>query len=127
MVKTVLGLLEQGRELRFVDDQHGCPTFTADLAPLLRRLGLERVGGIVHATNQRPVSWYGFVREILECAGRDPAGVSPITTEQLRPPRPAPRPHNSVLDNAVLRSIGVPVLPDFREPLERLVRTLTRQ
>ena len=34
MVKTVLRLAraEPGGTLRFVDDQHGCPTFTADLA-----------------------------------------------------------------------------------------------
>jgi hypothetical protein len=30
-----------------------------------------------------------------------------------------------VLDNAVLRMSGLPLLDDFRTPLERLVRTLT--
>ncbi len=34
MVKTVLRLARSSPDgtLRFVDDQHGCPTFTADLA-----------------------------------------------------------------------------------------------
>ena len=31
--------------LAFVDDQRGCPTFTADLAPMLRRLALDRRPG----------------------------------------------------------------------------------
>ncbi len=45
-------------------------------------------------------------------------------TADLHPPRPAPRPPNSVLDNAALRLSGTPLLPDFREPLARLVRDL---
>ena len=39
---------------------------------------------------------------------------------------PAPRPANSVLDNAVLRAAGIPLLRDFRQPLSELVATLTR-
>jgi dTDP-4-dehydrorhamnose reductase len=50
--------------------------------------------------------------------------VEPITTDQLDPPRPARRPANSVLDNAALRLIGIPLLPDYREPLERTVKAL---
>ena len=55
----------------------------------------------------------------------DPNRVDPISTEQLQPPRPAPRPANSVLDNAALRLSGVPLLSDFHEPLERVVKELT--
>ena len=58
--------------------------------------------------------------------GDDPAIVRPITTAELDPPRPAPRPANSVLDNAVLRAAGIPLLRDFHEPLAELVAALTR-
>jgi dTDP-4-dehydrorhamnose reductase len=50
--------------------------------------------------------------------------VEPIATSELSPPRPAPRPANSVLDNAALRLSGIPLLPDHHEPLERTVKTL---
>ena len=58
---------------------------------------------------------------ILEAAGHDPARVVPIATADLDPPRPAPRPANSVLDNAVLRLSGMPPMPAWRDALGRLV------
>jgi dTDP-4-dehydrorhamnose reductase len=125
MVKTVLKLLETHPHLAFVDDQVGHPTFTADLAPMLRRVALDRRSGVIHLTNQTPTSWYGFVREVVRLVGRDPdAVVRPISTAELQPPRPAPRPRNSVLDNAVSRMTGLPPMRDFREPLAELVDRL---
>ena len=125
MVKLVLRLASNpDQALAFVDDQRGHPTFTADLAPALRRLALDRRVGIHHVTNQGAVSWYEFVREILAASGDDPDRVRPIATADLDPPRPAPRPANSVLDNAVWRSAGLPMLRDFRAPLAELVAKL---
>jgi dTDP-4-dehydrorhamnose reductase len=126
MVRTVLRLAAERDSLAFVDDQRGCPTFTTDLAVMLRRLAVDRRPGLHHVTNQGAVSWYEFVREIVAAAGRDPSMVHPIATAELQPPRPAPRPANSVLDNAVLRLSGLPLLRDFREPLAETVAALSR-
>lgn len=125
MVKTVLRLAAERTSLSFVDDQRGCPTFTTDLADALRRLALDRRPGVHHVTNSGAVSWYEFVREIVATAGHDPEMVHPIATTDLDPPRPAPRPANSVLDNAALRLAGLPPLRDFRAPLDELVTALT--
>jgi dTDP-4-dehydrorhamnose reductase len=124
MVKLVLRLAAEPGELAFVDDQRGCPTFTADLAPALHLLAVQRRSGVHHLTNSRAVSWYGFVREVLAAAGHDPARVRPITTAELDPPRPAPRPANSVLDNGVWRAAGLEPLRDFSAPLHELVTQL---
>ncbi|MDW3216445.1 MAG: dTDP-4-dehydrorhamnose reductase [Ilumatobacteraceae bacterium] len=124
MVKTILRLVEEHPHLTFVDDQRGCPTFTADLAPMVRRLAVERRSGVHHVTNDGAVSWYEFVREIVAETGRDPSMVHPISTADLDPPRPAPRPANSVLDNAALRLAGVPLLRHHRDPLRELVAHL---
>jgi len=123
MVKTVLKLADRP-ELAFVDDQRGSPSFTADLAVAIRRLAVARLPGTFHVTNQGDTTWYGFVRDILELAGHDPAKVRPITTAELDPPRPAPRPANSVLDNAALRLSGLPLLPHYRDSLGRLLEEL---
>jgi len=125
MVKTILRLAAERDQLSFVDDQIGHPTFTDDLATIIRKLVVDRRPGMFHVTNQGAVSWYEFARAVLACAGYDPGRVRPIATSELAPPRPAPRPANSVLDNAALRLSGVDLLGDFREPLARLLKTLT--
>lgn len=125
MAKTVMRLAAERPELAFVDDQIGHPTFTHDLAPVLRRIGLERVGGIVHATNSGVVSWCGFARAVVAAMGLDPEMVRPITTAELQPPRPAPRPANSVLENGVLAALGWGPLRHFSEPLAETVAALS--
>ena len=121
MVRTVLRLATGPGPLRFVDDQRGSPTFTADLAGVLALVATERLPGIFHVTNAGVTSWYDFARAVLEAGGHDPGRVEPIATAQLAPPRPAPRPANSALDNAALRLMGMDLLPDWREALGRLV------
>jgi dTDP-4-dehydrorhamnose reductase len=127
MTRTVLRLAAEGRDgpLRFIDDQHGTPTFTADLSRALVRLALDRRPGTFHVTNQGETTWFGFARAVLAAAGYDPGMVEPITTAELDPPRLAPRPANSRLDNTVLRLSGLPLLPPWTDALERLVKVLS--
>jgi dTDP-4-dehydrorhamnose reductase len=121
IVHTVLRLAAEGGPLRFVDDQLGCPTFTMDLAQTVRSLALSRRPGVFHVTNQGATTWFGLAQAIMTAAGLDPSRVEPINTDALRPRRAAPRPANSVLDNAALRLSGLPPLRPWREPLQRLV------
>lgn len=122
MVKTILRLAAEPGPLRFVEDQRGHPTFADDLAAGIARLLDAGIPGTYHVTNQGAVSWYEFAREVLEAAGHDPERVEPVPTSAM--PRPAPRPANSVLENAALRAAGLPLLDDHRLPLARLVAEL---
>ena len=124
MVVTALRLAGGEGMLRFVNDQHGSPTFTADLAPAVVTLGLDRRPGTFHVTNSGATTWWGLVRAVLEEAGADPERVLPIGTSELDPPQVAPRPAYSVLDNMALRLSGLPALPDWRDGLARLVPAL---
>lgn len=126
MVITIMRLAEQRPELAFVSDQTGCPTFTADLASMVRRIAVDRRSGVHHVTNQTATSWYGFACDVVSAMGKNPDMVRPITTAELQPARPAPRPPNSVLDNAVLRLAGVPLLRDYREALRETVNALSQ-
>ena len=89
---------------------------------MIRRLVVDRRPGLFHVTNQGAVV---VVRVRPGGArGRGPrprTGSDPITTAELDPPRPAPRPANSVLDNAALRLGGLDLLPHYRETLDPLV------
>ncbi|HYL50763.1 MAG TPA: dTDP-4-dehydrorhamnose reductase [Acidimicrobiia bacterium] len=123
MVKTILRLMREDVPMRFVDDQRGHPTIAADLAVGLLKIAEGRRAGLWHVTNQGAVSWYEFAREVVKAGGGDPSRVEPITTAELQPPRPAPRPANSVL--ASERLTPGELLPDFRESLPGLVRALS--
>lgn len=130
MVKTILRLASEHDQLSFVDDQIGHPTFASDLAAKLIQLGVGRVPGVHHVTNQGPVSWCGFARAVLEAAGQEPNRVSAVSTADFLAARPADappmarRPANSVLDNLALRASGLGELRDFREPLAEVVAVL---
>ena len=124
MVQTALGLSDSEGPLRFVDDQRGRPTFTADLAGAILVLADSRLSGVFHVTNDGEATWYDLVRAVLTACGGDPGRVEPISTAQLDPPRAAVRPAYSVLDNAAMRLSGLPLLPHWQDALERLVRVL---
>jgi dTDP-4-dehydrorhamnose reductase len=127
MVKTLLRLVAGDGVLRFVDDQHGSPTIASDLAVTLVDLALGRRPGVYHVTNSGATTWFEFARAVVEFAGGDPRRVEPISTAELDPPRPAPRPQNSVLDNRALRLLGLPLLPPWQESTEELVKSLLAQ
>lgn len=124
MVKTILRLALSQTEMRFVSDQIGCPTFADDLASMIVRLAEENRSGLWHVTNQGVASWFDFAQDVLRAAGMDPQLVTPISTGELIPPRPAKRPANSVLDNLSVRRAGLPALDDYMRPLQRLVNRL---
>jgi dTDP-4-dehydrorhamnose reductase len=109
-VDTMLRLAGEGRsELRVVDDQVGCPTWTGHLAPAMLELVRTRAEGILHVAAAGHCSWNGLAREVFAQAGLD-VRVLPQSTADSR--RPAPRPANSVL---LSERPQAPRLPDWRE------------
>jgi dTDP-4-dehydrorhamnose reductase len=111
---TILRLATERDELKVVDDQIGCPTFTGHLASALVELSARRRApiGIVHVAGGGTCSWYDFAREIVASAGLD-CRVRPCSTAEM--PRPATRPSYSVLRSE--RGEEAPVLPDWRRGL----------
>lgn len=96
-VETMLTLSETKKELQVVNDQHGCPTFTKDVAQFTRQLIDENYGsGIYHAVNGGMTTWYEFAKTIFEYAGTS-VDVQPTTSDTFV--RPAKRPNYSILLN----------------------------
>ena len=97
-VKTMLNLSEKNKELKVVNDQIGSPTYAKDLANAIKEI-IEKKSdkyGIYHVTNKGEVSWYEFAKKIFEF-NKIEIKVIPVTSEEF--PRPALRPHYSVLSN----------------------------
>jgi dTDP-4-dehydrorhamnose reductase len=118
---TILRLAAEREELRVVDDQVGCPTFTGHLARALIELGAGEAppAGIVHVAGGGICSWHAFAREIVARAGLS-CEVKPCTTAEM--PRPATRPAYSVLRSE--RGDEVPALPEWRQGLAEYMAAL---
>lgn len=125
IAKTALRLaLDPTRTLSFVDDQRGSPTVAEDLADALVALVGQGARGRFHVTNAGDATWCELVAHVLERGGHDPGRVHPIATDQLVPPRDAPRPSYSVLDGSALAATGIGPLRPWQEAVDLLVDDL---
>lgn len=114
-VRTMLKLAKEKTELSVVNDQIGSPTSTVDLTRCIIDIVDTDSYGTYHATCEGQCSWYDFARKIFELKAKN-IKVHPITSEQLD--RPAPRPKFSVLDNYMLKLIGLNNFRPWEEALE---------
>lgn len=82
-------------ELKVVDDQIGCPTWTKDLSEgIAKIIKNEPSYGVYHICGGGKASWCEFAKEIFKIKGMN-VKVTPCTTEEFL--RPAKRPHYSVM------------------------------
>lgn len=112
---TILRLAQERDMLRVVDDQHGSPTSTLELAPALWDVLGRGEPGIYHAACEGACTWYEFAVTLLEAAGVEGVSVEPCSTEEF--PRPARRPAYSVLDCTRLTDLRGAPLATWQEAL----------
>ncbi|WP_454044959.1 dTDP-4-dehydrorhamnose reductase [Corynebacterium sp. Marseille-Q2516] len=98
-VTTMARLAREGSPAKVVDDQHGSPTYSVDLARALWQLaGQSWDSGIIHLAGGQEATWYQLARAVFAAVGADPGLVTP--TNSAGYPTPAPRPPWSVLESA---------------------------
>jgi dTDP-4-dehydrorhamnose reductase len=114
-VETILSLAQKQKVIRVVNDQHGSPTYSPDLAGAIMTLCDRRAQGIVHVTNSGETTWYDFAARIVQRSGAA-AVVDPMSSAELN--RPAPRPAYAVLDNSRFISIAGAPLRTWEEALD---------
>lgn len=110
-VRTMTSLAERGVNPSVVDDQFGRLTFTSELARSIRHLTTTRAPyGTYNITGEGPAtSWAGIARQVFALSGHDPVRVTGVSTEEYfgsASKAVAPRPRNSVLDNAKIVACG---------------------
>lgn len=118
-VDTMLRLAADRDEVRVVDDQIGCPTWTGYLAPALLELAERRAAGIHHLAGTGAGSWRDLAVETFRLAGVD-CDVVAVTSDEFV--RPAPRPAWSVLGSEREDSI---VLPPWQEHVAAYLKERT--
>ena len=95
-IETMLSLADK-QELKVVDDQTGCPTWTIELINgILKLLKTNSTYGIYHVCGSNFATWYVLAKKIFALYNLE-VNLVPCTTEEF--PRPAKRPKYSVMAN----------------------------
>ena len=115
-VDTIRAKALAGGPLAVVDDQHGAPTWTEDLAATLVTLMERDARGTLHATNAGSCTWHEFAVEICRLAG---ATIDVATLSSAALARPAQRPTWSILHLGTLEHVIGRPMPHWREALAR--------
>ena len=121
---AILKKASAGEKLSVVDDQHGSPTYSRDLAEAILTLlgvgiplhGLHKSRAVMkpapfgayHVTNSGHCSWFDFACEIVRQAGWN-TEIAPIDSSTLS--RPAKRPAFSVLSLSSIVEQGLEMRP----------------
>ena len=115
-IRTMLRLAKDREELKVIHDQHGVPTSAEWLAQVSLDLALDSQlqlkqfpSGIYHAVPAGETTWHGLASFAIQAAlnagvelKAKPDAIKPILAVEY--PLPAPRPMNSRMDSAKLRS-----------------------
>lgn len=133
-LRTILHLAQERPELRIVNDQHGAPTWSRDLAKLVIHVmeevtertansgpvqdAVRSVQGVYHSADSGETTWFGFAREFLRLAATTRpevrlARLVPIASTEY--PTPARRPSNSRLDCSRLQRVFGFTMPAWEE------------
>ena len=131
-VKTMLRLAGNGVSPGVVADQHGQPTWTADVAEQIYALVATNAPfGVYHATSSGQTTWFGFAEEIFDLYNQDQnphnerpvVSPKPITTAEY--PTPAKRPAYSVLGHDAWHAAGIAPIGDWKDALHRAYPAVT--
>ncbi len=122
---TILRLAQQKETMRIVNDQHGSPTWSRDLASMILHVMqhvqtkaasnrtpphevIRTLPSVYHAAGVGYTTWFGFAQEFIRVAAAARPSVNwallvPIPTSEY--PTPARRPANSRLDCGLLKAV----------------------
>ena len=111
-VETMINLGKNNPEIKVVNDQTGCPTWTIELARgILGLITNNSPYGTYHICGSGKTTWWGFAEEIFRLTAIQINNI-PVRTEEF--PRPAKRPVYSVMHNAAS-------CPDWRDSLKTYI------
>jgi dTDP-4-dehydrorhamnose reductase len=131
-LNTIIKLAQERATINVVDDQHGAPTWSRDLARMTAHIIAtgNPTPGIYHAAAAGETTWAGFAIEALrQLALRKPsenlATITPVPTSDY--PTPAARPANSRLNCNKLAQTFDWRMMDWRQSLSQVIDEILAQ
>ena len=129
-MKTMLRLGSEKEQVAVVADQHGTPTWAADLARtilhILQNTDIKNTHGleIFHYTDEGECTWYEFASAIMQMGGKK-CQVMPISTDEY--PASCRRPAYSVLDKTKIKERFGLEIPLWDDSLQRMLAELDKR
>lgn len=117
-VRTMIRAAIAGRTLNVVQDQLVSPTWVLPLSRVAIALSKTKLHGVYHATAHGGISWYDYAAQIFD---RLEIKAELHPTSQATWGAKAPRPPYSVLDNAMLRLLGLDSFEDCSSALDKFL------
>lgn len=122
-VRTMLELAKTHHEVKVVNDQHGSPTYTEDLADIIyQAIEKQLPYGVYNATNQGFTTWYDFTKKIYDLTQIN-CKVMPVSSAEFA--STAERPKNSQMSKDKLLQYGIN-LPTWEDALARYLAKETK-
>jgi len=107
-------------ELKVVDDEFGCLTYSHDLAEKIAEFVKKKPAfGVYHITNTGFSSWYGFAKELLGIAGIK-AKITPISGKDRK--TNLIRPKYGCIKSVNLKKAGISPLRPWQEAVREYIK-----
>ncbi len=104
------------KTMKITDEQIGSPTWTVRLANQIKALLGSDLIGTFHATAEGYCTRYEFVQHIFNRLNiKTP--IKPCSLKEF--PQLAKRPKNCILENRLLKKLGINVMVDWKEDLDQ--------
>lgn len=116
IVDKIIQYAKKNNEISLVDDEHTSPTSAEDLARQIFVILKNNVKGIVHATSEGECNWYEFgkcIFDFLKMKVKIHKVKSAEFSQELK------KPLYSVLENAILKSLQINVMPHWKDSLKK--------
>lgn len=107
--------LKKNMKLKVVDDQFGSPSWTYRLALQIKELLQSDAKGTFHATSEGYCSRLEYARYILKKL-KIRKNIEPSRLQDYR--QAAKRPANCILENRLLKKLGMNIMPDWKADLD---------
>ncbi len=122
-VKTMIRLMSEKDSISVVSDQHGTPTWAADLAKAIIQIihSGKWISGIFHYSNAGRTTWHEFAVEIKRLI-KSNCVIKAIPTSSY--PTPAKRPFYSILDKTKIVETYSVELVDWRVSLQNCIQKI---